>query len=78
LVVRKAHADSTDSPYGNKLTEIFSGFGDDKDEGTTEMLNAKLGRCPNSDERDKARRAIEQAKETAQQFVEDFGGLDGA
>ena len=33
---------------------------------------------PPSDQRDQARLAVEEAKQTAEQFVKDFGGLEGA
>ena len=77
-LLQMAKGQATNSPYGNELTEIFRGFGDDKDEETTEMLNAKLNRCPNSGERDQVGLAIEHAKEISERFIKDFGGLEGA
>jgi len=73
-----AKRQATDSRYGNELIEIFRGFGEDRDEEATGALEAKLNRCPPSDQRDQARLAVEEAKQTAEQFVKDFGGLEGA
>jgi hypothetical protein len=73
-----AKRQATDSRYGNELIEIFRGFGEDRDEEATGALEAKLNRWPPSDQRDQARLAVEEAKQTAEQFVKDFGGLEGA
>jgi hypothetical protein len=72
-----AKGQETNSVYGNELTEIFRGCGEDRDEVATGTLEAKLRLCPNSKQRDQARLAITQAKETAEQFIKDFGQLDG-
>ena len=61
----------------NELIEIFRGLGEDRDEEATAGLEAKLNRCPTSDQRDQARLAVEHAKRTAEQFVKDFGRLEG-
>ena len=73
-----AKGQETNSGYGNELMEIFRSFGEGRDEEVTEMLNAKLNRCPSSGQRDQACLAVDQAKETAEQFIKDFGRLDGA
>jgi hypothetical protein len=67
----------SDSTYGEELTEIFRGFGEDRDEEATATLEANLHQCMISYGRDEALRAVEQARQTAAQFVKDFGGLDG-
>ena len=72
-----AKGEKTDSRYGEALTEIFRGFGEDKDEETTGILEAKLYRCPTSDKRDQAQISVEQAQQTAEQFVKEFGGFEG-
>jgi hypothetical protein len=77
-LLQNAKGPKSDSSYGEKLTEIFRDFGEDRDEEATEALEAKLKLCPNSEQRDQARLAIEQAKQAAEQFIKDFGGLDGA
>ena len=64
--------------YGVELTEIFLSFGEGRDEEVSEMLNAKLNRCPSSDQRDQACLPVEQSKETAERFIKDFGRPDGA
>ena len=73
-----AKGQKTDTGYGNELTEIFRGFGEETDGEATKALEAKLSRCPTSDQRDQARLAVDHAKQTAEQFVKDFGWLDGA
>ena len=77
-LLQMAKGKETNSGYGNELTEIFRGFGEDKDQEATGALEAKLSLCPNSDERNQARLAVEQAKQTAEQFVKDFSRLEGA
>ena len=69
---------ATNSRYGDELTEIFHGFGEDRDEEASRTLEAKLNLCPNSDRRDQAQLAVEHAKQTAEQFVKEFGRLEGA
>jgi hypothetical protein len=76
-LLQTAKGENTDSRYGDELTEIFRGFGEDRDEEATQMQDAKLNRCPSSDKRDQAMTAIEQASRIAAQFIEDFGRLDG-
>jgi hypothetical protein len=65
-----AKGQETNSGYGNELSE-------DRDEEVTETLDAKLNRCPSSDQRDQACLAIEESEETAERFITDFGRLDG-
>jgi hypothetical protein len=78
ILLQNAKGQKTDSTYGEELTEIFRGFGEDKDEEATATLEAKLHQCMRSYERDEASRAVEHALQTAAQFVNDFGGLEGA
>lgn len=59
------------------ITEIFRGFGEDMDEEATDALEAKLSRCPTSNQRDQARLAVEHAEQNAEQFVKDFNRLEG-
>jgi hypothetical protein len=66
-----AKGQETNSGYGKELTEIFRGFGEDGDEEAAETLEAKLSLCPNSDQRDQTRLAVEHAKKTAEQFIHD-------
>lgn len=76
-LLQMAKGQKTDTGYGNELTEIFGGFGEERDEEATGTLEAKLNRCPGSDQRAQARLAIEHAKQIAEQFVKDFGRLEG-
>ena len=73
-----AKGQETNNSYGNELTEVFRGFGENRDEEVSKTLEAKLNRCRSSDQQDQARLAVEQAKETAERFIKDFGRLDGA
>ena len=66
------------SGYGNELAQICRGFGEDSDEAAIGALEAKLSRCPISDQRDQARLVVDHAKQIAEQFVKDFGRLEGA
>ena len=56
-----AKGQETDSRYGNELTEIFRGFGEDRDEEASCALEAKLNQCPASGQRDQARLVVERA-----------------
>ena len=76
-LLQNAKGLKSDSTYGEELTEIFRGFGEDRDEEATVTLESELYRCPTSDRRDQARTAVELARQIAAQFVKDFGGLDG-
>jgi hypothetical protein len=76
-LLQMARGEETASGYGNELTEILRGFGEDKDEEATSALKAKLNQCPTSDQRDQARLAVEHANQTAEQFVKDFNRLEG-
>jgi hypothetical protein len=76
-LLEMARGPKANSHYGNELTEISRSFGEYRDEEVTETLDVRLNRCPASDQRDQARLAVQQAKETAEQFVKDFGRLDG-
>ena len=71
-LLQMAKGQKSDTSYANEITEIFRGFGEDRDEEAMGALEAKLNRCPTSDQRNQARLAGERAKQTAEQFVEDF------
>jgi hypothetical protein len=65
-------------PYGDELTRIFQDFGENRDQKASGMLEAKLNLCPKSDQRDEAHLAVERAQQIAEQFIKDFGRLEGA
>jgi Sodium:dicarboxylate symporter family len=75
--LQQSQSEKTDSRYGQELTEIFRGFGADKDEEATATLEARLYRCPSSRQREEAFMTVERARQAAEEFVEVFGGLDG-
>jgi hypothetical protein len=70
--------EKTDSGYGQDLIELFRGFGEDEDQEATIMLESMLRRCGNSLESLRARKAIEDARQSAERFLDDFRHLQGA
>lgn len=61
-LLQMATGQNTDNGHGDELTEIFRGFGEERDQEATGALETKLSRCPASDQRDQARVAVEHAK----------------
>ena len=76
-LLQMAKGEQTDSRYGEELTEIFRGFREDQDEQATATLEAKLHQCLRSDERHEALMAVKRAQQIAEQFIKDFGRLEG-
>jgi hypothetical protein len=76
-LLQMAKGETTDSRYGQELIEIFYGYGEDKDQMVTTILEAQLDRCPSSEKRDAVLTALERARQIAEQFFEDFSRLDG-
>jgi hypothetical protein len=76
-LLQMAKGQKTDTGFGSELAEIFRDFGEETDEEATDALEAKLSRCPTSDQRDQARLAVDHAKQIADQFVKDFNRLEG-
>jgi hypothetical protein len=70
--------EKTDSGYGQDLIELFRGFGEDEDQEATIMLESRLRRCGYSVESLRARKAIEDARQSAERFLNDFRHLPGA
>lgn len=70
--------EKTDSGYGQDLIELFRGFGEDEDQEATIMLESRLRRCGYSEESLRARKAIEDARESAERFLNDFRHFQGA
>jgi hypothetical protein len=70
--------ENTDKRYGEDLIELFRGFGDEEDAEATVLLILKLRRCENSDKTAQLRKAVEDAQQIAEEFLEDFGRLEGA
>jgi hypothetical protein len=60
-VMRAAIQGPTGQNNGKELISIFRGFGPDKDEEAMMELEARLARCPASDERDHAQKAVERS-----------------
>ena len=70
--------EKTDTAYGQDLIELFRGFGEDEDQEATMMLESRLRRCGYSVESLRARKAVEDARESAERFLNDFRHLQGA
>jgi hypothetical protein len=70
--------EKTDSGYGQDLIELFRGFGEDDDQEATTMLESRLRRCGFSVESLRAWKAIEDARQSAERFLNDFRRLQGA
>ena len=76
-LLRSARGESSGTVDEKELTEIFRGFGEDKDEEAAAALENKLRACPTSGESEKARSAIDSARQVAEKFVKDFGRMEG-
>jgi hypothetical protein len=76
-LLQSARGDSSRTADEKELTEIFRGFGEDQDKEVSVVLEEKLAACPGSDEREKARSAIDSARQVAEQFVKEFGQMEG-
>ena len=70
--------EKADSGYGQDLIELFRGFGEDEDQEATMMLESRLRRCGYSVESLRARKSIEDARQSAERFLNDFRHLQGA
>jgi hypothetical protein len=77
VLLQNAKGQDADRTYGEELIDIFQDFGEDKDEEATATLEAKLHQCMSSYRREEALRVVEHARQTAVQFVKDFGRLEG-
>jgi hypothetical protein len=77
-LVQMAKGEKTDNRYGEDLIELFRGSGEEEDEESTVMLMSKLRGCENSNQVTQARKTIENAQQIAEQFLKDFGRLEGA
>jgi hypothetical protein len=76
-LLQSARGESSGTVEEKELTEIFRGFGEDQDEKASAVLENKLRACPTSDEREKARSAIDTARQVAEKFLEAFGQMEG-
>jgi hypothetical protein len=77
-LLQMVKGEKTDSGYGQDLIELFRGFGEDEDQEATITLELKLRRCGYSVESLRARKAIEDARQSAERFLNDFRRLEGA
>ena len=76
-LVQMAKDEKSGSRYGGDLIELFRGAGDEEDEQATVILLSKLRGCDNSKQTIQDRKAVENAQQVAEQFLKDFGRLEG-
>ena len=76
-LIRMARGEKTDNGYGKDLIELFRGAGEEEDEQATVFLLLKLRRCGEFNQRSQEREAVEDAEQIAEQFLKDFGQLQG-
>jgi hypothetical protein len=77
-MIRKTRSSATGGQSDmTVLCPPLSATHEDKDEEAIVAMEAKLCRCLTSDKRDQAKMAVEQAQQIAEQFIEDFGRLEG-
>ena len=72
-LIQMAEGKMTDNRLGEDLIELFRGSGQEADEEATGMLLSKLRGCDNGREQ----QAVQDAERVAEQFLKDFGRLDG-
>ncbi|MBV9873789.1 MAG: hypothetical protein JO025_03585 [Verrucomicrobia bacterium] len=72
-LIQMAKGERTGNQYGEDLIELFRGSGQEADQAATEMLLSKLRECENSREQ----QTVQDAERVAEQFLKDFGQLDG-
>jgi hypothetical protein len=77
-LVQMSKGEKTDKRFGKDLIELFRGFGDEEDEEATVTLMSKLRGCETSYQLIQVQKAVEEAKRVAEQFLVDFGRLEGA
>jgi len=63
-LLQMVKGEKTDSGYGQDLIELFHGFGEDEDQEATITLELKLRRCGYSVEPLRARKAIQDARQS--------------
>jgi hypothetical protein len=76
-LLQLAKGEKTDGRYGQDLIELFRGSGEEDDEQATVMLGSKLRGCDDSNQHCQQREAVEDAEQIAEQFLKDFGRLEG-
>jgi hypothetical protein len=76
-LLQPARGESSGTAEEGEIVEIFRGFREDQDEEAAAALENKLRACPTSDEREKALSAINRARKVAEQFIKDFGQMEG-
>jgi hypothetical protein len=76
-LLRLANGEKTEGRYGQDLIELFHGSGEEDDEQAIVMLGSKLRGCDDSNQHCQQREAVEDAEQIAEQFLKDFGRLEG-
>jgi hypothetical protein len=79
-LLESAKSETTDNPVAKELAEIFKDFGEDEEAQADAALKAALDKRDKreqSDETTQAKAELARAQEVAEQFVQDFGKLQG-
>ena len=76
-LLRLANGEKTEGRYGQDLIELFHGSGEEDDEQAIVMLGSKLRGCDDSNQHCQQREAVEDTEQIAEQFLKDFGQLEG-
>jgi hypothetical protein len=77
-LIRMAKGEKTDSRYGEDLIELFRGAGEEEDQQATIILEFELRSCDSQDQKIQTRKSLKEAQQIAEDFLRDFGRLDGA
>ena len=67
----------TNNRYGEDLIELLRGSGEEDDEEATIMLLSKLRGCEEFNQHSQERKAVEDARQIAEQFLKDFEQFGG-
>jgi hypothetical protein len=78
LLIRMVKGEKTDSPYGEDLIELFRGSGEEEDQQATIILESGLRSCESPDQPIQTRKSLKEARQAAEDFLRDFGRLEGA
>ena len=77
FLIQMAKGEKTDTRYGEDLIELFFGSGEEDDEQATVLLLSKLRGCEDFNQGCQEREAVKDAEKIAEQFLKDFGQLEG-
>ena len=77
FLIQMAKGERTDTRYGEDLIALFFGSGEEDGEQATVLLLSKLRACEGFNQGCQEREAVKDAEKIAEQFLKDFGQLEG-